>query len=62
MQQVLIHQILLKRLNLLEKLDTVKLINISSGSNSFKIKVHKLDADKLETVLIYLKKLNDIVD
>ena len=62
MQQVLIHQILLKRLNLLEKLDIVKLINISSGSNSFKIKVHKLDAYKLETVLIYLKKLNDIVD
>ena len=35
---------------------------MSSSSNNFKIKVDKLDVDKLQPVLADLKKLSDVVD
>ena len=35
--------------------------NVPSGLNDLKTKVNDLDVDKLRTVLVYLKKLNDLV-
>ena len=55
MQQVLIHQILLKRTDLanlksdVEKLDIDKLKNAASGLSNLKSSLDKLDIGKLET-------------
>ena len=57
MQQVLIHQSLLKRL--IDKLDIDKLKNIPTNLSNLKSKVHKLDVDKLVPVPVDLSKLND---
>ena len=56
MQQVLIHQILLKKTDLanfksdVNKLDNDKLKNLPTNLSNLKIKVDKLDADKLVPV------------
>ena len=42
-----------------EKLDINKLVHIPTSSNNLKIKVNDLDAGKLKTVLVDLKKLSD---
>ena len=42
-----------------EKLDINKLVHVPTSSNNLKIKVDDLDAGKLKTVLVDLKKLSD---
>ena len=42
-----------------EKLDINKLAHVPTSSNNLKIKVDDLDAGKLKTVLVDLKKLSD---
>ena len=45
-----------------DKLDVNILVNVLTTLNVLKIKVDDLDADKLKTVTIDLKKLSDVVD
>ena len=42
----------------MDKLDVNKLLNVSTGLNSLKIKVDDLDIDKLNIVPVDLKKLS----
>ena len=42
-----------------EKLDINKLVHVPTSSNNLKIKVDDLDAGKLKTVLVDLKKVSD---
>ena len=44
----------------MDKLDVNKLLNVSTGLNSLKIKVDDLDIDKLNIVPVDLKKLSDV--
>ena len=68
MQQVFIHQILLKKVDLAnlkyngDKLDVDKLKNVASNLSNLKSKVDKLDVDKLGPVLVDLSKLSDVVN
>ena len=65
MQQVSIHQNLLKRLieqtlkSNVNKLDINKLKNVRSNLNNLKSKVDKLDVDKLASAPVELSKLSD---
>ena len=65
MQQVLIHENLLKKLaNLksnVDKLDIDKLKNIPTNLRNLKSKVDKLDIDKLVPVSVDLSKLSYVV-
>ena len=74
MQQVFIHQNLLKKTDLaslksnVDKLDIDKLKNVPSNSNNLKSKVAKLDVDKLVSDFdksvpfpVDLSKLSDVV-
>ena len=62
MQQVLIHQILLRKTYLSNlKSDTDKLKNVPANLSNLKSKVDKSDVDKLVPVSADLNKLNDIV-
>ena len=67
MQQGLIHQNLLKKLDLtnlkskVDKLDTDKLKNIPTNLSNLKSKLDKLDVDKLVPVPVDLSKLSDVV-
>ena len=67
MQQLLIHQNLLKKVDLasfksnVDKLDIDKLKNAPTNLNNLKSKVDKLDADKLVPVTVNLSKLSDVV-
>ena len=67
MQQVLIHQNLLKKLDLtnlkskVDKLDIDKLKNIPTNLSNLKSKLDKLDVDKLVPVPLDLSKLSDVV-
>ena len=69
MQQVLIHRILLKRVNLanlksdVDKLHIDKFKNAPSSLSSLKSKVDKLDIRKLETALLLLNDVtkNEVV-
>ena len=45
-----------------EKLDSNKLNNVSTGLNNLKIKVNDLDVVKMKTVPVDLKKLSDLLD
>ena len=45
-----------------EKLDSNKLNNISTGLNNLKTKVNDLDVVKMKTVPVDLKKLSDLLD
>ena len=68
MQQVLIHQNLLKKVDLanlrsnVDKLDVDKLKNVASNLSNLKSKVDKLDVDKLGPALVDLSKLSDVVN
>ena len=42
-----------------EKLDIIKLNNVSIGLNNLKTKVNDLDIGKMKTVPVDLKKLSD---
>ena len=44
----------------MDKRDVNKLLNVSTGLNSLKIKVDDLDIDKLNIVPVDLKKLSDV--
>ena len=67
MQQVFIHQILLKKVDLTwlksnaEKLDIDKLKNVPTILGNLKSKVDKLDIDKLASVSVDLSKLSNVV-
>ena len=67
MLQVLIHLIQLPKKIFLalraeaDKLDTNKLVNVSTCLNNLKTKVDDLDVGKLKTVPVDLKKLSDVV-
>ena len=62
MQQVLIHQILLKMLKFdVDEVNIDKLKNIPNNLSNFKSKVDKLDVDKLVPALVDLSKLSDVV-
>ena len=67
MQQVLIHQNLLKKVDLAnlksdeDKLDIDKLKDVPTNLSNLKSKVDKLDVDKLVTVPVDLSKLSDVV-
>ena len=66
MQQVLIHQVLPKKIDLgnlksdVDKLDIDKLKNVPCNLSNLKGKVNKLDADKLASVTVGLSKLSDV--
>ena len=45
-----------------EKLDSNKLNNVSTGLNNLKTKVNDLDVVKMKTVPVDLKKLSDLLD
>ena len=45
-----------------EKLDSNKLNNVSTGLNNLKTKVNDLDIVKMKTVPVDLKKLSDLLD
>ena len=45
-----------------EKLDSNKLNNVSTGLNNLKTKVNDLDVVKMKTVPVDLKKLCDLLD
>ena len=45
-----------------EKLDSNKLNNVSTGLNNLKTKVNDLDVAKMKTVPVDLKKLSDLLD
>ena len=65
MQQVLIHWILLKKLDLanlksdIDKLDIDKLKNVPGKLSNLKTKVYKLDVDKLVPAPVDLSELSD---
>ena len=65
MQQMLIHQILLKKTDLanwksdVDKLDIDKLKNVRSNLSNLKSIVDKLDVDKLVPVPVDLSELGD---
>ena len=67
MQQVLIHQNLLKKVDLtslksnLDQLDIDKLKNVPSNVNNLKSKVEKLDLNKSVSAPCDLSKLSDAV-
>ena len=67
MQQVLIHQNLLRRVDLanlqsdVDKLDIDKLKNVPANLSNLKGKVYKVDVDKLVPVSVDLSKLSDVV-
>ena len=67
MQQVLIHQILLKKTDLANlksdgyKLDIDKLQNVTTNLSNFKKKVDKLDVNKLAPVPVDSSKLSNVV-
>ena len=44
-----------------DKLDTDKLKNVTSGLSNVKNKVDKLDIGKLETTPVYLSKLSNVI-
>ena len=66
MQQVLTHQVLPKKIDLVnlksdvDKLDIGKLKNVPSNLSNLNGKVNKLDADKLASVTVGLSKLSDV--
>ena len=66
MQQVLIHQIWLKKLDLTNlksnvyKLDIDKLKNVRGGLSIWKNKVDKLDIGKFKTTPVDLSKLSNL--
>ena len=45
-----------------EKLDSNKLNNVSTGLNNLKTKVNDLDVVKMKTVPVDLKKISDLLD
>ena len=45
-----------------DKLDILKLVNVSASMNNLKTKVDDLYVGKLKTVLVDLKKLSDVAD
>ena len=45
-----------------DKLDIAKLVNVPTSLNNLKTKVDDIEDGELKTVLIDLKKLNDVVD
>ena len=45
-----------------EKLDIIKLVNVTTSLSNSKTKVYDLDLGKLKTVPADLKKLDDVVD
>ena len=45
-----------------EKLDSNKLNNVSTGLNNLKTKVNDLDVVKMKAVPVDLKKLSDLLD
>ena len=67
MQQVLLHQNLLKKVDLAhlksnaDKLDIDKIKNVRTNLSNFKTKVDKLNIEKLVRVPIALSKLSDVV-
>ena len=67
MQQVLIHPNLLKKddsANLkseVQELDVNEFKNVAGGLSSLKVKIDKLDIDKLETTPTDLSKLSNVV-
>ena len=67
MEQVLIHQSLLKKTDFanlkydVDKLDIDKLKNVPSNLSNLKTKADKLDVDKLVPVPVDLSKLSDVV-
>ena len=67
MQQVLIHQNMLKKVDLatlkseFDKLDVDKLEKVTTGLNSLKHEVDKLDVNKLVPDYVDLSKLSDAV-
>ena len=67
MQQLLIQQNLLKKVDLanlksnVDKLDIDKFKNVSSALSSLKSKVDELDVDKLVPVSVDLSKQSDVV-
>ena len=67
MQQVLINQDMIKKVNLanlksnVDKMNFDKLKNIPNNLNNLKSKVDKLDPDKLKFVPVDLSKLSDVV-
>ena len=67
MQQVLIHQNLLKKVHLanlksnVDKLDIDKLKNVPTNLSILKSKVDKLDFDKLVPVSVDLSKLSNVI-
>ena len=67
MQQVLIHQNLLRKVDLanlksdVDKLDIDKLKNVPTDLNNLKSKKDQLDVDKLVPVPVDLSKLSDVV-
>ena len=46
----------------LDKLNIDKFINVPTSLNNLKTKINGLDAGKLKTYPVDLKKLNDVVD
>ena len=66
-QNVLIHQILLRKTDFInlksdvDKLDTDKLKNVPSNLSNLKSKIDKLDIRKLETTPVDLSKLSDVL-
>ena len=67
MQQVLIHQNLLKKVDVanlksdVNKLDTDKFKNVPNNLSNLESKVNKLDVDKLVPAHVDLSKLSDVV-
>ena len=67
MQQVLIHQNLLKNVDVaslksdVDKLDIDKLKNVPNDLSNLKSKVDKLDVDKLSPLPVDLSKQSDVV-
>ena len=45
-----------------DKLDIAKLVNVPTSLNNLKTKVDDIEDGELKTVLVDLKKLNDVVD
>ena len=45
-----------------DKLNIAKLVNVPTSLNNLKTKVDDIEDGELKTVLIDLKKLNDVVD
>ena len=66
-QQELIHHSLLGKTDLVnlksdvDKLDIIILQNVPNNLNNLKSNIDKLDIRKLETTLVYLSELNNVV-